>query len=225
MISTVRRKLTSTELKALISDFRRSPRQDLPFIIICSIICWIGFSIIAVLPSYIEQKVVWLTVVMMLIFSGGIGGYIVAVIRGERIRHRKEAEKIDAMREREYEAISAELTAGITFEGEEDLGPYWIGSDGESLLLLRSQYLYDMSTHQDETNLTLFDRARFTILRDPITDTIYRLRNQGKKIPVEVVSDDQLNKIYENLFFQHHIPSLAIVPGTLDKWQDDISNH
>jgi len=222
MISVVRRKLTTTEYTALLRDFHFQPREDMAFIIVCCLICWIGFSLISLLPFYVQRNV-WLSVVMSIFTTGGIGGYLYGVIRGEKRRCQENSAEIANMQEREYEVVSAILTAGITFEGQDDLGPYWIGSDGEALLILRGQYLYDMSTHQEEDNATLFDRAEFTILRNPATDTMYRLRKQGNKIPVEVVTDEQLNIEYVNLILQQKLPSLVVLPGSLDTWQHQVS--
>lgn len=225
MISTIRRQLTAAERETVLRSFGMHPRKDLPFIIACCIVGWIGGCLISVLPLIGEKHEVVTAVILLLLNTGAIGGYLFSVLRGEQRRRKEHAVEITALRKREVEEISADLTAGITFAGQEDLGPYWLGSDGERILVLHGQELFDLSPHEADTDRTLFDQAQFTILHDPTTGIIYCLQNQGQKIPVEVVTTMQLNAAYGELMLQHDLPSLAILPGSLDTWQEQLQRY
>ncbi len=219
MITRIRRKLNKRERREYFREPAVNKTSDVPFKVACCVVFWAATLSVVFIPGIrfaVQTLILW--PLAMTILFGGIITWIISADkrnRRDRIAHRLELLECD------FEVIDATLTGALTFEGRDDLGPFWVGSDGGSLLIAQGQFLNDF-TGEVAVNDKLYYREKMKIIwNQDKCDGIY-IRNSGKKIPVTVEQDEERNIEFEDLIINSGLPLIAIIPGSLETWQEQI---
>jgi hypothetical protein len=130
----------------------------------------------------------------------------------EKVKEKKIKQGREKLLSGKFFIVKTEVSKAVTFDGEDDLGPYWVGDLGKgNLLLLRGQDLLDFPNLRHSRIEMILGR----------NGAIWDLRQSGPIVPMKKIRDHKINKEWESIVF-HKAPYPQVVfKGSLGTWSED----
>jgi hypothetical protein len=209
-MKTTRRKLTENEKKkffrpTLVPDSFLQKYSVL--FILFFLFFWAPFFHALGISGWVESAYYWVFLLSILILLG------VWIHFKELWRSKRTKIEIEKRVREKFVFIELVLKKAVTFEDEEDLGPYLVADAGSRrLILFAGQFLLEFKK---------IDRSTVRIVLDSEGELI-QMECLGAKIKVHSVASKEKQKAFENLICNKTHHSIFVFKGDLDTWDKDL---